>query len=754
MPRRASPLLPLLLLPLLGLQCPQVTLDPGTGVVPEDRVAARSEAYLEFATGAQTGSILNAIAHMERDLSDPDYTAPAGVVDENTWDDSWYQLDTLQDTRDFDGLYLLNALLGYEGHPYLTPAAWERVRQSLLSFKYWYTDPTPAQPDPTQPDRDWDESFYWTENHQILYHTLEYLAGQRFPDECFWIVGLEPATPACDGEPGEMTGSEHMERARGFIERWMDERWLAGYAEWHSNVYYQKDMTPLLTLVEYADDPEIATRAAILLDVILLDLATHTFETTLGVTHGRSDMKDKHRGPRNDTWGIALLLFGQQDALGHTSTGDAGATLFARAKKYRMPKPVLEAALSQRTFVDRMRMSYPIDERGPVVDDPVHPPGHSFEDTEANFTFWWGLGAWTVWQVVPLTLINGDRYNMWNMSLLAPFRDLRDFVFSFPDPIEAGKNVAQSLWPLASVGLLSEVNTYTYRTPDYILSTAQDYRKGANAGQVHAWQATFGSDALVFTTHPMESHLQRPPSRWIDVSGGEPGYWAGTASMPRSAQHENVGIHLYSPVYADGGVLGLFDYQAETHAYFPQDHFDAVVQAGGWTFANHDSQAYIALYSWRPTQWRDYPADEMALLPPSEDGPIVNSFDLVAPGGADNVWIVECARASDWPSFEAFRQAVADADVTVTSQASGVAGVQTFDVEYHSPSQGVVTFGWDAPFTVDGRAVSIDGYPRMHNPWAYQERGAPTLLFSGEDAVAVYDWTAGTRELSGVTLDP
>jgi hypothetical protein len=260
MPRRRR-LVPVLALAALGAAtagvrgCPPPAA-PGAappGVLETD-VRARALEYLVFATEERSDSPLNAIAHMERERVDPAYTAPAGSADVGSWSGGFTKIDKLLDTRDFDALYFLNAILGYEGHPYVTPALWARTKQALLGFKYWYTDWTPPVPDPADPARDWDETFYWTENHQILFHTIEYLAGQRWPDECFRILGA-PATADCSG-PGEMTGAAHRDRARGFIRRWMDERWEAGFVEWHSNVYYQKDATPLLTLVEWAGDEE------------------------------------------------------------------------------------------------------------------------------------------------------------------------------------------------------------------------------------------------------------------------------------------------------------------------------------------------------------------------------------------------------------------------------------------------------------------------------------------------------------------
>lgn len=708
------------------------------GFVPRSFSDARALEYLEFATTVQSSSILNAIAHMERDARDPAYDAPSGVIDVGDWQDRFDKLDTLQDTRDFDGLYLLNALLGYDGHPYLTAAAWAEVRAVLQRFKYWITDPTPPQPDPALPERDWDESIYWTENHQVLYHTIEYLMGQQYPEDCFTITGFTP-TGDCSG-PFERTGAEHRERAHGLLMRWFEERWAIGWAEWHSNIYYQKDATPLLTLVEYADDPGIRSRAAMLLDVLLLDLATHTRRGVLGVTHGRSEMKDTYFGPVNDTWGLVHLMFGQQEAVGYASTGDAGATLFARAGEYRLPHVLLEAARSSEPMVDRMRMSVPIDEKAPITPDPDFPPGHDYALGEPAFTFWWGLGAWTAWQVLPLSLWGADTYALEQTSFFEPFLPLLALLGDPPD-VEAGQNLAQMQAAILSLGLLKEVNSYTYRDAACMLSSAQDHRKGSNSAQIHAWQATLDPRAMVFTQHPAVP--AQPPSEWVGRTDGQPGYWTGSSSLPRSAQQRNVAIHLYEPQYPQSGLLGAFSYQPFTHAWFPQDYFDEVVQEGPWTFGRA-GEGYVALYSWRATTWADpFPSEELALLPESATGPVQQSFDLVASGGADNVWIVECASAGDYASFEEFRSAVGSAALSVTD----LGDRNGFDVSYASPSQGVLAFGWETPFTLDGTPVSLADYPRIDNPWVSVARGAPRWVVQGSEAAVVLDWTAVERSV-------
>ena len=48
-------------------------------------------------------------------------------------------------------------------------------------------------------------------------------------------------------------------------------------------------------------------------------------------------------------------------------------------------------------------------------------------------------------------------------------------------------------------------------------------------------------------------------------------------SIPRSAQHERTGVHIYQPAWGESNdplVWAAFKYRGYTHAYFPQDHFD------------------------------------------------------------------------------------------------------------------------------------------------------------------------------------
>ncbi|HYD48014.1 MAG TPA: hypothetical protein VEB21_06695, partial [Terriglobales bacterium] len=328
---------------------------------------------------------------------------------------------------------------------------------------------------------------------------------------------------------------------------------------------------------------------------------------------------------------------------------------------------------------------------------------------------------------------------LWEAPQFADFAPLRPLTSDVP----FAQNVAISTARMLSFALLEQVNTYTHKTPDFMLSSALDYRKGSFASQVHSWQATFDANAIVFTTHPF-----RPPLQSLvwseDTETGS--YWTGEASMPRTAQHQNVAVHIYAPQYppTNSFPATFFRYERYTHAYFPQDHFDEVTQRpassqGTWTFGRNDG-GYVALYSYRPVEWISYDPTLYAT------NGMVLPFDLRANGGPNNVWVVECARAQDWPSFAAFQDAVAAAEIAVTPL--GVVGRfnTAFDVAYASPSQGLVTFGWNSSLTVAGSEVPQSDFPRFDNPFSQTEFNTQQASIEHEGFGLEIDLVTTTRQ--------
>ncbi|MEW6270694.1 MAG: hypothetical protein AB1689_15535 [Thermodesulfobacteriota bacterium] len=166
------------------------------------------------------------------------------------------------------------------------------------------------------------------------------------------------------------------------------------------------------------------------------------------------------------------------------------------------------------------------------------------------------------------------------------------------------------------------------------------------------------------------------------------------------------------------------------------------MQQGAWTFGRR-RDGFVAPYSWREARFLAYDPTRFAT-----DG-MVKPFDLVAQGGADNVWIVECGSKADWPSFAAFRAAVASAPVEVLPRGPGTAdGVSDgFDVTYGSPSRGRIELGWDGPLVVEGREVALD-HARWDNPFVRASADGAVIEVAHEGLSLRLDFAAPARSVA------
>lgn len=653
--------------------------------VPEPIWNARTDDYLAWATtqGLSPGSVMSVVAHAERHRRDPSYVWDSTAPDPSDYEARFEQLRQFKDTGDFSINDYLFALLGYRDQlrPELAAAFEERV----LAFKYWWTEPTPPGIV--------DSQYYWTENHLIIFLANELIAGQTYPDSVFTNA--------------QMTGRDHVAHATPLIKRWMSLRARFGFSEWLSNVYWMEDLKGLLLLAEWSNDADIARWASALLDIMFVELASHLQNGSFGATHGRSYLKDKMTARDEDTYTLAEMV------LDDAPTGYLHVdltTVVAAARRYRPPEAARRIATAGDSAAVMQRQGIPIDPHEPISPNPSPAYGLPYDDA----LVWWGMGAQFPWQVVPLSVDMINRYDLFETDNFQTAIALKPIVEngSVPDL----QQLALLLAAPVNAGLLSEVNTYTWRSPDVMLSTAQDWRKGQRSEQVHVSQATLDPDALVFTTHPAKG----PPVDAADARDDGSFYWTGQAAAPRSVQNERVNISIYSPQYDSdpASPIPYLRYENMTHAFFPTERFDEVVEQNGWVFGRK-GDGYVALWSWRPAHWKTYGPGEYALG-------LTQPFDLVAQGGPDNVWITEVGRRADWAAnpdpFAAFVAAVSSSNPTVTPLPSS-GGPHTikdgFDIVYQSPSAGPLSVGWDQPFVVNGAPQQLSQYPRWDSPWAH-----------------------------------
>jgi hypothetical protein len=682
---------------------------PGSaGFVDEALWQARIDRYLAAATADLDPSNITGInAQLVAASRNPDHRWDPSEVTVEALQGRWDQLDQWKDTRDFAINYFLWTLYLADGSTpmrTLDPAVLDAIEQRLLDNRYRYDDPYPA-------DRV-DEMWYWSENHIIMGLVNEYVAGMRWPDATFTVTGL--------------SGAEHAERSRQPILDWVNERARFGFFEWHSHVYMKKNVEPLLTLTEMAQDAELVTAAAMALDLCVLDMAAHDHKGVYAASRGRTYAKDK-TSAREGTSDVFKLLF--DDAAFDHGGPDAGATHFAGCTRYRPPQVLIDIATASAPGVVRERHGIFVDGTAPVTDNPEAPFGYDFNDP-ANLAFWWSQGTLGMWQLVDLSLAEADKHRIFDNPAMAQIKALVALNGGDPERI---KQWTHDNHAVINFGQLREANTYAWRSNEVSLATVVDHRFGEMRDQIHAWQATIDPEAFVFTTHPRAGLLKG--NDW--TRDPKPGYWTGEASIPRSAQHERTGIHIYQPAWdetTDALAWSLFAYRDYTHAFVPQERFDEVIQDSGWTFARK-GDGYIALWSWRPTTWRSYDPAENPMAG------MTQPYDLLAEGGPDNVWIVEVGDAATSGSFAAFTAAITAAVPAVERDDAG------FSVAWDSPASGTVTFGSTGAFTVDGADQTLGDYPRHASTWGTVEPFTTTFELASDTARITLDFDRGTRQV-------
>ncbi len=684
---------------------------PGSpGLIDEAVYQQRVDDYLEFATTAEHSSNPAGInAYLGRAHRDPDFTWPIENVTVDSLSAVFAQIDAWEDTRDFRFMDLHWMLaLGHGDTPMtqLSPEVITAIDERMLANRYAWDDPIP--------DDRVDNLWFWSENHIVITRAIEYLAGQRYPDETFAVTGL--------------SGAQHLERAKPFILEWISERADLGFFEWHSNVYMLKNITPLHMLAELADDPEIVVAAAMALDLCLVDMAAHNQAGTYTAPRGRTYKKDKMTSLDEDTFNVAKFVFDDTTAA-YQSTSDTGVTYFCSGARYRPPQLVVDVALDDEPSVVRERHGVFFDGAAPLEDNPTAPYGKDF-DERANLPFWWSLGALGMWPLAQVSVDYMNEFRLWETSQFADINLLASLNDFDPERIRVWE---QERAAVINFGFLSEANTYAYREPKVSLASVLDHRFGQMRDQGHAWQAAIDENAMVFTTHPVSDVAQS--TVWADDS--EPGYWTGDASMPRSAQHRNTAVHIYQPKWdesTDPLVWSVFEYRQFTHAYVPQDHFDEVRQVGNWTIAAK-SGGYIALWSWRTPTWREYDPAVVAT------NAMVKPFDLVAEGGPDNVWIVEVG-SDTGGSLDDFVTAVTAIDPSVVRDDAG------FTVSWTSPSSGIIDYSSTGVFLVEGVEHPTGDHPRHESPWGGVDHLSRQYNLTAGTSTWSCDFDTMTRDLA------
>jgi len=615
------------------------------------------------------------------------------------------QIKARQDCADFVMQAVIRMLYQFgdskDRKPSFSEELLEHAKQTILGFKYW----------PDEPGI--DSMCTWTENHQILFSTAAYLAGQLYPDEIFTNSGG--------------TGREMMGIHRPRINRWLEMRFKSGFSEWLSNVYYDEDWAALLNLVDFVQEESLRERARMIIDLLLLDMALNSFQGVFGCTHGRSYEQNKKWAALEGTTDTSKLLFGTG---AFSAYDNMSAIPFALSKKYRMPQVLFEIANDTKPMQNRQRMGHRAED--------AEKWGLSYADLESGMVFL-SNEAYLHPKTASLTIKLFDAFNWWENNFFAPFKPYRGLLRTLRR-LKLLPVLTRFLERDVCRNTREEVNIYTYKTRDYMLSTSQDYRKSYGGDQQHIWQATLGPDAVCFTTHPAR------------LEGDTPNYWAGSGLLPRAAQYKNLTIAIYNIEKIPALYVPIRHFF--THAWLPKDIFNELVEKDNWIFARKDD-GYLALRSQNPYVWNK---KELRSHPGPTGGagaggkhrekPFKNSVNSVSPwfkpeddgreiiaDGAQNIWLCQLGRKADDGSFEQFIESICSAELIFSG----------LNVEFQSPGNGAVRFGWNGAFSVDNIEIPLHNYPRYYNPYVQAEFDPSEIKVTAGEHELYLNWQTGER---------
>ncbi len=585
-------------------------------------------------------------------------------------------IDRRWDCSDFRAITVLRIL--YEYNERLTAGQRERIETCLASFKYWMDEPGD------------DSMCYWSENHQILFAACEFLAGNRMRDRVF----------SNDGR----TGREHAARARVRIFTWLELRWWYGFSEWYSSVYYTEDVAALVNLIDFANDPEIEQRCSIVLDLLLYDIASQRFRGVLVSSSGRLYEAQKKRPD------AASLLPVLQELRGEPVVAPVTSMIanFVYRGRYRIPEVLklsarydgeLELLASHGLNLSELR------------------PAGLIGLSTRQIMVQWGMESFSN----PETLANTMRaFRRFGMFRQAPFRALaylRLTVLKLPGLYRLLSLILQ---PQSNGIAIERANTYTYKTSQYLLATAQAYHPGAFGDQHHVWHGALSPTACVFTTHPATLPGERAPF------GNSPGYWVGSGRLPHSAQHKTVNLTMYDLPKNTGPLSGRLP--AFTHAWLPEREFDEVRRIESGLVARLDD-AYLALLCAGPFEYRTELVADEAVRVADEAVRVADEADAhneVVQTGRTTGWVCTVSSLSDGETFSQFLRRIETSRILLSPRSGAIAPVLAFTTagcEYR------LEFGGE--FSVDGRSVTFE-YPRASSPFCSVPREPATVDISWE----------------------
>ncbi|MGH0053817.1 MAG: hypothetical protein ACQ5SW_10550 [Sphaerochaetaceae bacterium] len=230
------------------------------------------------------------------------------------------------DCSDFYLSYFPHILRTFSDHPFVTQELKDEMESCLINFRYWHDEPGD------------DAMWFYSENHALMFHVCQLLAGELYPDAIFTNSG--------------MTGLEMQEKAIGLLTTWFDTFFTIGFTEWNSPPYLPIDALGFASLYAQTTHEQMKEQAKKAMDYIYYLLAVYSFDGIFSTTAGRTYPKELFGNNSNCPSFINWIGWG----IGNTSHAGKGVTAlcfsdYQAPEEYRsyIHVPAGKALLSQST---------------------------------------------------------------------------------------------------------------------------------------------------------------------------------------------------------------------------------------------------------------------------------------------------------------------------------------------------------------------------------------------------------------------
>ncbi len=443
-------------------------------------------------------------------------------------------IDTREDCNDFRMISLQRLYLQY--HDLLSKEAKERIKQTILNFRYWMSEPGH------------DNMCYWSENHQLLFASIEYIGASLFKDDLFTNENKY--------------GKDKIAYAKQRIHHWFETRFHTGFIEWHSHVYYAEDLAALMHLIDFSEDKEISKKATIITDILFFDMASHSYKGNFALTHGRSYEKQKKQPKEADITPIIRDAF----EFGNVYYQPTHIhSIFKYRLNYHVPEIIKQIAHDENEVIIKDSMGYDLKD--------VKNELNLKDELDRNIL--WQMEAFTNKESIEHTIDMLNEYEMYDNDFLSDFKSISHPLLR---KLKLLPLVSIILNPFTNGVAIQRANTYTYKTKHYSLSTAQNHHPGECGDQQHIMNLCINEDVNLFITHPTIISYSEE-NEYLSLSPNE---WVGNGRMPHSVQDKNINISIFrlpkKPTFMEKTMLHY------THAYFPTHLFDEYEVSNNYAF--------------------------------------------------------------------------------------------------------------------------------------------------------------------------